>query len=78
MPLTGATFADKLFKPGEYEIRILLDQNKNGKWDTGDYWTKKQPERNLAVGKTLTIRPNWENEFAIDMNAQEEEDDEKK
>ena len=78
MPLTGATFTDKLFKPGEYEIRILLDVNKNGKWDTGDYWTKKQPERNLAVGKKLTIRPNWDNEFAIDMNAQEEEDDEKK
>jgi uncharacterized protein (DUF2141 family) len=74
MPLTGATFTDKLFKPGEYEIRILLDQNKNGKWDTGDYWTKKQPERNLAVGKKLTIRPNWDNEFTIDMNAQEEEE----
>ena len=76
MPLTGATFTDKLFKPGEYEIRILLDQNKNGKWDTGNYWTKKQPERNLAVGKKLTIRPNWDNEFAIDMNAQEEEKEE--
>lgn len=77
MPLTSATFIDKLFKPGEYEINILLDQNKNGKWDTGDYWTKKQPERTLSVGKKLTIRPNWDNEFAIDMNAQEEEDDEK-
>lgn len=71
IPLKGPTFSDKLFKPAEFEIRILLDTNKNGIWDTGDYWKKRQPERVLAIEKKLTIRANWENEFAIDVNAQE-------
>lgn len=71
-PLKGAIFSDKLFKPAEYEIRILLDRNGNGVWDTGDYWKKLQPERVLAIEKKITVKANWENEFLIDINAQEE------
>jgi hypothetical protein len=71
-PLKSAIFTDKLFKPADYEIRILLDRNKNGVWDTGDYWKKLQPERVLAIEKKITVKANWENEFLIDINAQEE------
>jgi hypothetical protein len=72
IPLTTPTFSDKLFKPGDYEIRIVLDANKNGKWDTGDYWTKRQPERTLAIYKKINVRGNWENEYTIDINAAED------
>lgn len=72
IPLKGPVFNDKLFKPAEYEIRILLDRNNNGVWDTGDYWKKLQPERVLAIEKKITVKANWENEFLIDINAQEE------
>jgi len=32
-------------KPDKYIIKIIYDQNGNGKWDTGDYLKKIQPEK---------------------------------
>ena len=32
-------------KPDKYIIKIIYDQNGNGKWDTGEYLKKIQPER---------------------------------
>lgn len=58
----------KLFDPGDYEVKILFDINNNGKWDTGDYWKKIQPERVVARKKPINIRANWDNEILIDMN----------
>jgi hypothetical protein len=64
-PLRTNRLEISLFKPGEYQLRILLDSNKNGRWDTGNYWLKRQPERVLAIDKKFNIRANWENEFDI-------------
>ena len=55
-----------LFKPGEYDIRILYDDNQNGIWDAGDFKTHKQPEKVQAIRinttkHKLVLRPNWEN-----------------
>ncbi|MEY5045277.1 MAG: hypothetical protein RL713_502 [Bacteroidota bacterium] len=58
----------KLFEPGDYEVKILFDLNNNGKWDTGDYWKKIQPERVVARKKPISIRANWDNEILIDLN----------
>jgi hypothetical protein len=69
MAMSGPVYAEKLFIPGDYEINILLDANKNGKWDTGDYPTKKQPERTLEIPKKINVRVNWDNEFEINMDA---------
>ena len=68
VPLTTATFSDKLFKPGQYELRLLIDSNKNGIWDTGDYYTKRQPERTIDLGEKISVRGNWENEVDIQVN----------
>jgi hypothetical protein len=69
-PLSSINFSQPMFLPGEYNLRILYDENKNGKWDPGSFFVKrKQPEMIRPVQRTITIRPNWTNEFEIDVNA---------
>lgn len=45
--------------PKKYKIRIIYDTNKNGKWDTGNYLEKKQPEPVQYFPEVQEIRPNW-------------------
>ncbi|HEX4850215.1 MAG TPA: Ig-like domain-containing domain, partial [Puia sp.] len=62
------SFYDKLFRPGDYELRILEDRNKNGVWDPGDFFGKHlQPEIVRPVRQKMTLKGNWENEFDITL-----------
>jgi hypothetical protein len=63
--LTSGEYFNNLFKPGQYKLRILYDTNKNGKWDTGNYWKKMQPELVLKVDQGIDIKNNWDNEIEI-------------
>ena len=67
VPITANTWNDKLFEPGEYELRILFDDNGNGKWDPGNYKLKRQPERAITIDKKLSIRANWDNERDVKL-----------
>ena len=50
--------------PGEYELILYEDRNKNGKWDTGNYDEKRQAEKRRIF--TLDkLRANWEVESII-------------
>lgn len=65
-PLTGETFSQPLFLPGEYELRILHDANKNGIWDPGEFFGKRrQPEFVKPVQRKINVKENWDNEFEI-------------
>lgn len=44
---------------GKYKVQLLEDLNGNGKWDTGEYATKRQPERKQFFS-TISIRGYWE------------------
>lgn len=66
-PLKQSRYEYRLFRPGEYGIRILYDDNGNGRWDTGDFWRRRQPEVVVERKQKLTIRANWDNEFEIDL-----------
>lgn len=50
-----------LVQPGEYEIRVLVDENRNGIWDTGVYYGKprKQPEKVFPYKENITVKKNW-------------------
>lgn len=65
-PINQNDIQIRRFKPGSYELRILYDENKNGKWDTGSFTPiKKQPEKVFYIPRQLNIRANWDNETTI-------------
>ncbi|UYQ92959.1 Ig-like domain-containing protein [Chitinophaga horti] len=59
--INNGTWKRGLIQPGQYDIRILVDENKNGVWDTGIYYgnPKKQPEKVFSVPKPTNIKANW-------------------
>jgi hypothetical protein len=62
LALTQSEWSRKLYDPGEYEIRILYDNNKNGRWDPGKFFGKhEQPERVIPVNTKLSIKANSDN-----------------
>lgn len=45
---------------GKYKVRVVYDDNNNGKWDSGNVKLKRQPE-NIWINPTIiTLRPNWD------------------
>ena len=48
--------------PGEYYLRILVDANKNGVWDSGDFINQLQPESSYIYPTKLIIRPLWDSD----------------
>lgn len=62
-PLISDTWNAPMFNPGEYDIRILYDDNKNGKWDPGNFTTKKQPEKVFSISQKFSVRENFEKEL---------------
>ena len=67
-PLNSTELNQSLFNPGEYELSILYDANKNGRWDPGNFFEgRKQPELVKPLNKKITVRPNWDNEFEIKL-----------
>ena len=73
-PLSSDRFQQDVFPPGEYSLRILNDENGNGKWDPGEFFgVRRQPEKVKPVQRKINVRPGRENEFEIDINATAEE-----
>lgn len=65
-PLTSPNFSQPLFTPGEYDLRILYDANKNGVWDPGQFFgIHKQPELVKPITRKVVVKANWDNEIEI-------------
>ena len=60
VPVHNGTFEILNVKPGSYYLRLTLDTNGNGKWDTGNYLNHLQPEEVYYYPKKLTLRRNWD------------------
>lgn len=66
--LTTKEFYVKLFKPGDYDIRILYDDNDNGVWDPGEFFGKhRQPEKVQPINMKLTVKANWDKDISITL-----------
>ncbi len=56
-------------KPGDYFVKMFVDANRNGKWDTGEFHQRRFPEKVLYFSKKLTLKANWELEEQWDYRA---------
>ncbi|MFV0210632.1 Ig-like domain-containing protein [Empedobacter falsenii] len=59
-PANKNYFEFNFIEPGEYLFRLLVDENANGKWDTGDYLSGKQPEPIYLYPEPIKVRAMWE------------------
>jgi len=53
-------FHFRFLKPEKYLIRVIFDDNENGKWDTGNYLKRIQPEEIQYYRDTIPVRANWD------------------
>jgi uncharacterized protein (DUF2141 family) len=49
-----------LMQAGSYSLRIIQDRNNDGRWTTGTYKGRRQPERILVAPSEINVRAGWE------------------
>lgn len=54
-------------KAGTYNLRAIIDENKNNKWDSGNYLKQRQPEKVLNYTDPVKVRANWDIELNWDL-----------
>ncbi len=55
--------------PGTYYMRLCIDSNENGVWDTGNYGEKRSPEEVYYYPGNISLRANWDVDQAWDVFA---------
>ena len=56
-------------KPGDYFVKLFIDVNQNGLWDTGDLNLRRFPEKVSYFSKKLSLKANWELEEVWDYQS---------
>ena len=64
----GSTITFRYINPANILVKVLYDENGNGKWDTGNFFKKQQAELIEYYRDTLEVRPNWDLNEAINVN----------
>jgi hypothetical protein len=47
-------------RPAKYYLRVIIDENCNGIWDTGDYASRVQPEKVYYYPHVLELKALFE------------------
>ena len=58
-------FVFKSLPPANYRLRVIADENANGKWDTGEALKQLQPEEIFTASKIFNVLADWEAEEEI-------------
>lgn len=62
---TNATIslAFEHLSPQKCRLKLVFDTNDDGKWTTGNYLLKRQPERVIYFNEPIEIRANWDLDY---------------
>ncbi|VXB37324.1 conserved hypothetical protein [Flavobacterium sp. 9R] len=56
-------------EPKDYILRVIYDDNKNRKWDSGNYLEKRQAEEVIYYSKVIKdVRANWNDNETFDLS----------
>ena len=50
---------------GNYKVAVIEDTNGNGKWDTGNFKNKIQPEKVYTYKDTYTLKGGWDLDMEV-------------
>jgi uncharacterized protein (DUF2141 family) len=53
-------FFYKALEPGQYQLKVIIDANNNGRWDPLDLDNDIQPEKIAYYKDKINLRANWE------------------
>ena len=54
------TYKFSYLDAGDYLIRVIVDENNNGKWDQGSFADRRQPEEIFFGPNVIKLKENWE------------------
>ena len=57
-----------LLDKGSYRVRVVYDLNGDGKWTTGDYFSRRQPEPVSYLPLEVDIKENWVRDYDWDIS----------
>ncbi len=72
LPIVNGQALFQYLPPGECYLRLYEDLNGDGKWTTGDWQLKRQPEPIYYFPAKLNLRANWDFEEIFDYKATEQ------
>lgn len=58
-------------EPGTYYLRMFIDSNRNGIWDTGDYHADRQPELTYYYPEAIECKAKWDITLTWNPNARD-------
>lgn len=53
------------YPTGKYFVRVIYDENKNNKWDTGNLKAGTQPEKIWYSDTDMSLKANWDRELSL-------------
>lgn len=65
VPGGSATLRIEALDPGEYGFLVVHDDNRNGRWDVGNYADRIQPEVIDRYSTPTKVRANWDVELQL-------------
>ena len=57
------TLTMEYLSPAKYKLKLYYDENANGKWDTGKFSERRQPERVFYFGEIIETKSGWDMEY---------------
>lgn len=61
------TISIEFLHPSDYKLKAIIDENKNGRWDAGNYNKKISPDKVLLYKQPIKIKGGWETEIEWEL-----------